>query len=181
MPLLISKPWLSSSATPHKETQKFQNLEIHRFQQLEPRKCLAAEFREFGLNSEGKLAVAPLQQTPDVSFNSSRKAELIQWVNDNLSLVSSNQFTIPQEFLAGASTAPAASWLQDSKLPGQARRNLAMSTCTGCHQSETQNGVIHLSNRKAEESSQLSNFLRGDLAQREFEFKLLFMEMFCGQ
>ena len=141
----------------------------------------SAEFREFGLNSEGKLAVAPLQQTPDVSFNSSRKAELIQWVNDNLSLVSSNQFTIPQEFLAGASTAPAASWLQDSKLPGQARRNLAMSTCTGCHQSETQNGVIHLSNRKAEESSQLSNFLRGDLAQREFEFKLLFMEMFCGQ
>jgi len=141
----------------------------------------SAEFREFGLNSEGGLAVAPLQQTPDVSFNSSRKAELIQWVNDNLSSVSSNQFTIPQEFLAGASTAPAASWLQDSKLPDQARRNLAMSTCTGCHQSETQNGVIHLSNRKAEESSQLSNFLRGDLAQREFEFKLLFMEMFCGQ
>ena len=139
------------------------------------------EFREFSLNLEGRLAQSPLKQTPDVSFNTDRKLELVQWINDNLSTVGSNKFEVKKEFLAGSSTVPASSWLSDADLSPVARSNFAMATCTGCHQSETRNSGIHVANRKADESSQISPFLKNELLVRDFEFKTMLIEMFCGQ
>ena len=141
------------------------------------------EFREFSLNASGdRLVQSPLKQTPDVSFNTDRKLELVQWINDNLSAVGSNKFEVKKEFLAGSATAPATSWLADTDLSPRVRSNFAMATCTGCHQSETQNSGIHIANRKENEPSQISPFVtKNDLLVREFEFKTMLMEMFCGQ
>ena len=139
------------------------------------------EFRQFRLNEESKLVPVPLKQNPDSSFNSNNKAELVQWVNDNLSAVNSDQFTIPGEFLAGAAQLPADFWLRHSNLPSTVENHFNRSTCTGCHQTESNNWAIHVSNRQENEISKTSNFLNYELLNREFDFKLLLMEMFCGQ
>lgn len=121
--------------------------------------------REFHLQNNGTLRIAPVALTPDSIFNvfdqitgersgdprfdpntgeelpprTDRSAELVSFLNANRAAVIAEQHSIPTSFLAGESleNAPFTNWTFDKgQIDEQLRHQFARNTCNGCHNAE---------------------------------------------
>lgn len=129
--------------------------------------------REFRLQANGSLRMAPTAQTPHATFNNrhpnpndgsafaSRAGELLNFLSSNVDRVKNLEHTIPPSMLAAESLENFANteWLKDPQsgapLPitgerstdEQVRKGFALSTCNGCHNAEVEQiaGFYHIS------------------------------------
>jgi hypothetical protein len=123
------------------------------------------ELREFHLDpADGFLAPAPLDRTPDRSFNFS--TSLTGFINENAPAILAEQHTVPLDFNGAPFQAAAVlndltTWFADGVDP-EARHKFALNTCNGCHSTqETNTFFTHISPRFAGSQAALSPFLTG--------------------
>jgi hypothetical protein len=123
------------------------------------------EMREFQLSSEtGLLTPAPLQQTPDVSFNGS--SSLARFVEANQASILAETHEVPamlddKPFEAGALINKLDYWKSTGISSAELRHKFSLNTCDGCHGGETATSFFHVFPRSAGSQSQLSTFLTG--------------------
>ncbi len=124
------------------------------------------ELREFTLSATtGTLQPAPIQLTPDLSFNGS--PALAQFVNDNETAILAEKHDVPLSlngapFLAGSVFNDLIPWTAPGIRNNEARHKLSLNTCNGCHASpETNTTFLHISPRFPGSEAALSPFLLG--------------------
>ncbi len=122
------------------------------------------ELREFHL-VDGRLVPQPCTNSPDPA--ATRDAGFIDWLRFNQSAVSFGRASVPKQFLAATSITVAANRLT---LPGDLaalEKPLNLTTCNGCHRSETGIDFVHVTERRfAGRRATISSFLRADLQLR---------------
>ena len=111
------------------------------------------------LVADGDLRLAPLDQTPDRSFEGGQA--LADYVNANEEQIIADQHLVPTEMRGG--TIPTdLDWsgfgMSD---PFEARHHFALASCNGCHGDETATALVHVDNRNRYFVSNLSNYLTG--------------------
>jgi hypothetical protein len=123
------------------------------------------EMREFHLSSEtGLLTPAPLEQTPDVSFNGS--SSLTRFIQANQASILTETHEVPamlddKPFEAGALINKLDYWKSTGISSEELRHKFSLNTCDGCHGGETATSFFHVFPRSAGSQSQLSTFLTG--------------------
>jgi hypothetical protein len=125
------------------------------------------EMREFVLGGAGQLVLDTVKQEVDSSFNGT--ATLGAWASQNAAAILAGTHVVPltwqgQPLLAGAAPVPTElAWV----VPGvseEVRQAFAVSTCSGCHKSETGTNFLHVRTREPGSASQLSAFLAQELS-----------------
>lgn len=129
------------------------------------------ELREFRLES-GALVEKPTLQTPANAFQNN--ARLTRFINQKEAEILDGDVVVPDSFesapfLAGSSHVGTAAapgsffWQAPGVQNPEARHKLAVITCNGCHNRETNtNNFLHVANRAPNATAQLSRFLTGD-------------------
>lgn len=128
------------------------------------------ELREFNIGSDGLLHPVTTKQTPANAFQN--KADLATFINDNAVALLDRTLFIPEKlpdgraFLAGASVvAPPTQgffWNAPGIQNNEARHQLGMLTCNGCHHRESNTtDFLHVKVRAADQRAELSDFLEG--------------------
>ena len=128
------------------------------------------QLREFALSADtGRLVPSAIRLTPDLGFNNS--ATLASFINANeaaiLAETVGDTHTIPDQFQGSPFLAGAV--FNDSftewNAPGinnlEARFNLAVNTCNGCHSAETGTRFLQITPRFPGNEASLSGFLTG--------------------
>lgn len=128
------------------------------------------ELREFRLVCPGGASVcddAQLQQvtakqTPHVSFRNT--PALAAYINQNEAAILAGTHQVPNTFqgvpfLAGNSLADFTPWNAPGITNPAARSAFALSTCDGCHTTETNTGFLHVTPRAANGIAQFSPWL----------------------
>ena len=128
------------------------------------------QLREFALSADtGRLVPATIKLTPDLGFNNS--ATLASFINANeaaiLAETVGDTHTVPDQFQGSPFLAGAV--FNDSftqwNAPGinnlEARFNLAVNTCNGCHSAETGTYFLQITPRFPGNEATLSGFLTG--------------------
>jgi hypothetical protein len=110
------------------------------------------ELREFSLTGTGHLASTTTKQEPDMSFHNSDA--LVNWINANSAVVAAGKHKIPltlsgAAFLAARAPIPGDNtgffWGRGIDIPtANARFQLSVNTCSGCHTGETQTQFTHV-------------------------------------
>jgi hypothetical protein len=125
------------------------------------------ELRELRISRRtGRLEPAPLELTPDLSFEDS--AALTDYLVANQDAIRAEQHVVPltwqgAPFQAGAILNDLGTWTGDG-VDGEVRHHFAVNTCNGCHATqETGTGFLHLAPRQAGEASQRSRWLTGSV------------------
>lgn len=126
------------------------------------------ELREFIVGPRGGLISDTVKQEPPIALSGT--ALLGDWVAANSSAVLAGTHDVPaalptgEPFLASSSFTPFSfSW----QVPGateSVRHAFALSTCNGCHRSESTTSFLHVRNREATAATVLSPFLTSELA-----------------
>lgn len=124
------------------------------------------ELREFNIDGTGFLKTVPTKQSPDNSLQDS--PVLAKFINNNEAAIIDKIFQIPLQFegasfLAGSSTVPPGFfWKAPGVANNQARHNVSLAACNGCHHRETKtNNFLHIAPRAANATADLSGFLTG--------------------
>lgn len=123
------------------------------------------EMREFRPSREtGLLEPAPLEQTPDVSFNGS--TALTAFIEANQASILRETHEIPatldgRPFQAGALINKLDYWRSTGLANEQLRHKFSLNTCDGCHGGETSTSFFQVFPRSPGSPSQLSSFLTG--------------------
>jgi cytochrome c553 len=136
------------------------------------------ELREFIMQPDGLFKNDTVKQEPDFpTFNNS--STLASYVNQNLAAVAAGTHDVPATFagvpfLAAAAIATSANvW----RIPGVAediRHSFALSTCSGCHRTETGTAFLHVGTRLPGVAALPSAFLAAELAgPRKTDFATL--------
>lgn len=106
------------------------------------------------------LALAPLDQTPDASFNDSQA--LADYINANQENILGDRHVVPLAF-RGGDIPTFLGWggtgLEDRF---EVRHHFALATCNGCHTYETSTPFTHLANRRQHEFTRISDYLTGN-------------------
>jgi hypothetical protein len=106
------------------------------------------ELREWHLNAQGMLSLAPVKQTVQPALG--QNADFLTWVNNNLAPIADGTVVIPDTYLA-ANSAENGGRLQlqgdaDPKVLA-AENSLNALACAGCHLTETQSPFVHVGER----------------------------------
>lgn len=128
------------------------------------------ELREFKLSSttNGTLKLMSTALTPDDTLNNS--GTLVSFINDNVAGILEGTVSPNAAWFGGRSSGnntPAGAWLAtrsaDLTAPDalEARHVFALSTCNGCHTTESGTCFQHVMARKPTLASNISNFLKG--------------------
>jgi hypothetical protein len=123
------------------------------------------EMREFRLSPDTKrLEPAPLEQTPDVSFNGT--SGLARFIEANRADVLRETHQVPASlegapFQAGALINKLDYWRATGVVSEELRHKFSLNTCDGCHGGETSTSFFHVFPRNAGRPSVLSTFLTG--------------------
>ncbi len=136
------------------------------------------QMREFALSADtGRLMPTGIRLTPDLSFNNS--ATLASFINTNeaaiLAETVGDTHTIPDQFqgspfLAGAVFNDAfTQWNAPGINNLEARFNLAVNTCNGCHSQEAGVIFLQITPRFPGNEATLSGFLTGTTVFDRFE------------
>jgi hypothetical protein len=129
------------------------------------------ELREFRLVCPGggagactgaQLQQVTAKQTPHVSFRGS--PALAAYINQNEAAILAGTHQVPETFqgapfLAGNALADFTPWNATGINNPAARAAFALSTCDGCHTTETGTGFLHVTPRTANGTAQLSSWL----------------------
>jgi len=116
------------------------------------------ELRTF-INASGALALSPLPNTPDGSFN--QTTALASYVNEHAGKILTETHEVPLSMLGGyvqASFYWDSLQIQDRL---EVRHHFGMQTCNGCHSSETGTRFVHVFARRDHEIAELSDYLTG--------------------
>jgi len=126
---------------------------------LDPNKIW--ELREYRIaGNPGKIVPAPMVLTPDGGYNGS--SYLADYINTNAALINQRQHSMAPTMLAASSFASLLTpWDAPGITDSEARHNFALSTCNGCHTSETGTTFTHVKNRAAGVESKLSGYMTG--------------------
>lgn len=118
------------------------------------------ELREFRLVPSGALALHPVAQTPDISFKGT--AALTDFINANSAAIIAGKHSLPTNLQGPSAAAPKGAFLSGDGIDdSNARFRFALSTCDGCHTTETGTSFLHIRNRAADAPSALSAFFSG--------------------
>lgn len=118
------------------------------------------ELREFRLTNPGALKQVVAAQTPDASMNGT--PELANFINTNQSAAAAKKLVVPPGLLAASAPAMlSGTWKALGVLNNEARHGFGISTCNGCHTTETGTHFLHVENRDAGVPAELSGFLTG--------------------
>ena len=128
------------------------------------------QLREFKLSADtGRLVPATIKLTPDLSFNNS--ATLASFINANEAAILAETVgdtdTVPEQFQGSPFLAGAVfnDFFTQWNAPGinnpEARFNLAVNTCNGCHSTETGTVFLQITPRFPGGEAGLSGFLTG--------------------
>jgi hypothetical protein len=123
------------------------------------------EMREFRLSPDTKLLEpAPLEQTPDVSFNGT--SSLARFIEANETNVLRETHEVPASlegapFQAGALINKLDYWRATGVTSEELRHKFSLNTCDGCHGGETSTSFFHVFPRNTGRPSVLSTFLTG--------------------
>ena len=124
------------------------------------------QLREFVLSpATGRLVPAPIQLTPDLSFNNT--PTLATFINQNQAAIIAETHTVPDTFqgapfLAGAVFNDLSAWFAPGVDP-EARFHFSVNTCNGCHSAaETNTPFLQITPRfPGAGEATLSGFLTG--------------------
>jgi hypothetical protein len=124
------------------------------------------EFRQFRVQ-DGAFVLELLNDTPDLVFNAERKSELVNVLGSGK--------PIPKELLTGSSLLVSDHffWLENENLPPGVKQEFAMKTCNGCHGAESRTIFTHIATRELGQRAHISNFLKDELVNREYDFENL--------
>ena len=128
------------------------------------------QLREFALSADtGRLVPATIKLTPDLSFNNS--ATLASFINANEAAILAETVgdtqTVPDQFQGSPFLGGAVfnDFFTQWNAPGinnpEARFNLAVNTCNGCHSTETGTSFLQILPRFPGNEAGLSGFLTG--------------------
>jgi hypothetical protein len=128
------------------------------------------QLREFALSADtGRLVPATIKLTPDLSFNNS--ATLASFINTNETAILAETVgdtqTVPEQFQGSPFLGGAVfnDFSTQWNAPGinnlEARFNLAVNTCNGCHSTETGTFFLQITPRFPGNEASLSGFLTG--------------------
>lgn len=119
------------------------------------------ELREFRLDSAtGKLKQVPVAQTPSLATKDDQA--LADFINANEAAVVAGKHVVPPTMLAASSLAPKGAFLSNPAITNpDARFMFGLTTCDGCHTTETGTAFLHIRHRAFDQPSQLSGFLTG--------------------
>ncbi len=128
------------------------------------------QLREFVLSADtGRLVPATIKLTPDLSFNNS--ATLAAFINGNEAAILAETVgdtdTVPDQFQGSPFLGGAVfnDFFTQWSAPGiknlEARFNLAVNTCNGCHSTETGTAFLQIVPRFPGNEAGLSGFLTG--------------------
>jgi len=125
------------------------------------------ELREFKISSEGNITQVTVANNPDLSLRFT--SILSDFINENTAELLTGNFTLPdtfqgQPFLAGSSLNDGgfSSVLNPSGVvSNEARHQISLNTCMGCHGRETNTSFLHIEPRSLGREASLSGFLRG--------------------
>lgn len=133
------------------------------------------EMREFVISTTtGLLTQKTVSRTPDKSFNNTQ--QLVDFINQNEQAILEDNHVVPENMLGGSALVDF-NW----NAPGvneEARHKLALSTCNGCHLSETATAFLHVSPRNANQMSALSSFLTSEELLRRNDLMMTRLEDF---
>lgn len=128
------------------------------------------ELREFHLDpASHEFIEAPVKQTPELTFNFT--STLTNYINSNQAAILAGNFVVPTDFPAGspflggnAPNPPPAVFWQGNLAPvsNDARQQLSLNTCNGCHGGETVTPFLQIHPRAAGSVAALSQFLLGN-------------------
>ncbi len=127
------------------------------------------ELREFNLSpSTGDLAQVTVKENPDF-FTINNSTLLRDFVNQNEQAIIDRTISIPdtfngQPFLGGSAInfgGSGAIFRATGIVNNEARHQLSLNTCSGCHGGETGTSFLHIFPRSLGQESNLSGFLRG--------------------
>jgi hypothetical protein len=124
------------------------------------------QLREFHLSADGSaMQPATLFQTPDFSFNFSDK--LGRFVNANESSILAETHDVPATFEGAPFQAASVFnnidfWNAPGITNPEARHELSLNTCNGCHGGETDTAFLHVNPRVPGQASALSAFMTGE-------------------
>jgi hypothetical protein len=131
-------------------------------------KGLMWELREFIVGPGGGLVADTVKQEPPIALSGSEA--LGSWVQANAPQILNGTHDVPSEWPVGQPFLAASSFTPFSfrwEVPGaseQLRHAFALSTCNGCHRSETSTSFLHVKNREPALATVLSPFLTAELA-----------------
>lgn len=117
------------------------------------------EFREFVINGTTRqLVPTTVKQTPDFGFNN--QGTLTNYINNNKASILNGTHNVGADSTVklGARSLTNGTWNAAGISDQFARFKFALSTCNGCHQSETKVNFLHITNRSAGKQSELSSF-----------------------
>ena len=128
------------------------------------------QLRQFALSADtGRLGPTTINLTPDLSFNNS--ATLASFINANEAAILAETVgdtdTVPVQFQGNPFLAGAVfnDFFTQWNAPGinnlEARFNLAVNTCNGCHSVETGTNFLQITPRFPGNEASLSGFLTG--------------------
>lgn len=118
------------------------------------------EMREFVLREGGRLVPETVKQTPDASFAGSEA--LARFVNENEESILAGRYVVPGEWLGASAPTPFSFvWDAPGILSPEARHAFGLSTCSGCHRTETGTPFLHVGTRNPGEPAPLSGYLTG--------------------
>ncbi len=126
------------------------------------------ELREFRLQGDHLLRMTTVAQSPASSFDGS--PILRDYINGDAAAILSGNHVVPlffptvlSAFRAGAAPVPNDFWNAAGILPGEVRHKFSLSTCNGCHRSETATPFLHIDPQSS--PAGLSSFLTGGAPQ----------------
>lgn len=126
------------------------------------------ELREFRLQGDHLLRMTTVAQSPASSLDGS--PILRDYINGNAAAILNGNHVVPlffptvlTSFRAGASPVPNDFWNAAGVLPGEVRHKFSLSTCNGCHRSETATPFLHIDPQQS--PAGLSSFLTGGAPQ----------------
>jgi hypothetical protein len=118
------------------------------------------ELREFRLTAQGKFAQVVSVQTPDASLNGTDA--LASFINSNADAAKLRTHAVSSAMLAASVPSSMTSfWSAPGIVDNDARHGFALTTCDGCHTTETGTAFLHVKNRAAGAKSALSGYLTG--------------------
>lgn len=103
------------------------------------------ELREFHLDTDGMLKLAPVAQTVDTRWLTSSR--FWSWLRDNESAIRSGNAVIPSQYLAAASREDGGRLRLENPTLLAAEKELNAQSCAGCHLTETQSPFVHVGER----------------------------------
>jgi hypothetical protein len=119
------------------------------------------ELREFRIDaSTGRLHQTPVAQTTPLASKGGQA--LADFINANEAAVVQRRHVVPSGMLAASALAPKGAFLDNPAIANpDARFGFAVTTCDGCHTTETGTAFLHIRQRASDQPSQLSAFLTG--------------------